>query len=204
MRKGIAGIIIAAIIAVIGITVYRSMPGKNAGQTASGNAMSVMAADNSSTITDSSKPSTVNEVSSDTSVYCVGCGSSDATVASSCADCNSSASSSTVACSDCDASFRIITAEEAKKMIDEEEVTIVDVRRQDEYDNGHIKDAILIPNESIGDTAPDDLPDKDATILVYCRTGIRAKEASGKLADLGYTNVYDIGGIVDWPYETEK
>lgn len=175
MRKGITGIIIAAIIAVIGITVYRSMPGKNAGQTASGNAMSVMAAENDSTMNDSSEPSTVNKVSADT-----------------------------VACSDCDASFRIITAKEAKKMIDEEEVTIVDVRRQDEYDNGHINDAILVPNESIKDTAPEDLPDKDATILVYCRTGIRAKEASGKLADLGYTNIYDIGGIVDWPYETEK
>ena len=100
--------------------------------------------------------------------------------------------------------FQIIAADEAKKMMDEGNVTIVDVRRQDEYDAGHIKDAILIPNESIGDTAPAELPDKDAVLLVYCRTGIRAKEASQKLADLGYTHVYDFGGITDWPYDIVK
>ena len=100
--------------------------------------------------------------------------------------------------------FQIITAEDAKKMMDEGNVTIVDVRRQDEYDAGHVKGAILVSNESIGSTAPEALPGKDAVLLVYCRTGIRAADASQKLADLGYTHVYDFGGIQDWPYETEK
>lgn len=101
-------------------------------------------------------------------------------------------------------SFEVITAEEAKKMMEEGGVTIVDVRRQDEYDAGHIKNAILVPNESIGKTDPEALPDKDAVLLVYCRTGRRSRDASQKLADLGYTRVYDFGGITDWPYETEK
>lgn len=101
-------------------------------------------------------------------------------------------------------SFQIISQEKAKQMIDSGNVIIVDVRRQDEYDAGHIPGAILIPNESINDTAPKDLPDKDAVLLIYCRTGIRAKDTSQKLSDLGYTQVYDIGGIVDWTYETER
>ncbi len=101
-------------------------------------------------------------------------------------------------------SFQIISAEEAKSMMDDGNVTIVDVRRQDEYDAGHIPNAILIPNESIGNTEIVELPNKDAVILVYCRTGVRAKEAAGKLADLGYTNIYDFGGITTWPYDTVK
>lgn len=105
-------------------------------------------------------------------------------------------------------SFQIISAEEAKKMMDEGNVTIVDVRRQDEYDAEHVKGAILVPNESIESgnnaIAPKELPDKDAVLLVYCRTGIRAAEASQKLVDMGYTNVYDFGGIVDWPYDKES
>ncbi|NCB32882.1 MAG: rhodanese-like domain-containing protein [Erysipelotrichia bacterium] len=102
------------------------------------------------------------------------------------------------------AAFQIISAEEAKSMMDSSETVIVDVRRQDEYDAGHIENAMLIPNESIGNTAPTELADKDAVILVYCRTGIRARDASQKLADLGYTNVYDFGGISTWPFETVK
>lgn len=102
------------------------------------------------------------------------------------------------------ASFQIIDYKKAKVMMDKGGVTIVDVRRQDEYDAGHIKDAILVPNESIGKTELKALPDKNAVLLVYCRTGIRAKDASQKLANLGYKNVYDFGGIVDWPYEKVK
>ena len=102
------------------------------------------------------------------------------------------------------ASFQVIKPEEAKKMMDAGGVIIVDVRRQDEYDAGHIPNAILIPNESIGNTEIVELPNKDAVILVYCRTGVRAKEAAGKLADLGYTNIYDFGGITTWPYDTVK
>ena len=75
---------------------------------------------------------------------------------------------------------------------------IVDVRRQDEYDNGHIAGAILIPNERIGTSQPDSLKDLDQIILVYCRTGNRSKQAAQKLADMGYTNVYEFGGINTW------
>lgn len=98
--------------------------------------------------------------------------------------------------------YHKITAEEAKKMMDGQQVTIVDVRRQDEYEESHVPGAILVPNESIGDEAPEQLPDKDATLLVYCRTGVRSEQASKKLVGLGYKNVYDFGGINDWPYDT--
>ena len=78
---------------------------------------------------------------------------------------------------------------------------IVDVRREDEYAKGHIPGAILIPNESIGTEQPSELPDLDQIILVYCRSGRRSKEASQKLADIGYKNVYEFGGIIDWTGE---
>ena len=100
--------------------------------------------------------------------------------------------------------YEIITAEKAKEMMDAGNVTIVDVRRLDEYNAGHIKGAILLPNETLTQNATSTLLDKNATILVYCRTGIRAKQASQKLIDLGYTKVYDFGGFVDWPYGTVK
>lgn len=105
---------------------------------------------------------------------------------------------------DSDGAYHKISAKEAKEMIDGGEVTIVDVRTEDEYAETHIPDAILVPNETIGDEAPAALPDKDAVLLVYCRTGVRSKEASDKLVDLGYQNVYDFGGIVDWEYETVR
>ena len=78
---------------------------------------------------------------------------------------------------------------------------VVDVRRQDEFDAGHIPGAICIPNESITDTQPAELPDLNQVILVYCRTGRRSKEASQKLFDMGYKNVFEFGGIVDWTGE---
>ena len=81
---------------------------------------------------------------------------------------------------------------------------IVDVRRQDEYNEGHIPGAVLIPNESITDKQPEELPDLDRIILVYCRSGRRSKEASQKLADMGYTNVYEFGGINTWQGEIVK
>lgn len=98
--------------------------------------------------------------------------------------------------------YRKITAEEAKKMIDEGGVTVVDVRREGEYKAGHIPGSILVPNETIEEEAAEALPDKDAVLLVHCRTGIRSKQASDKLVKLGYKHIYDFGGIVDWPYET--
>ncbi len=98
-----------------------------------------------------------------------------------------------------------ITQEEAKRIMDSGEKHIVlDVREQDEFDEGHIPGAILIPYTEIEDKAEEMLPDKDAQILVYCRSGRRSKIASESLANLGYTNVKEFGGIIDWSYEVEK
>ena len=102
------------------------------------------------------------------------------------------------------AEYRSITQDEAKKMMDEQNVIILDVREKDEYDSGHIKDAVLLPVGSINkETAAEVIPDKDSVVLVYCRSGNRSKTASQALADLGYTNVYEFGGIITWQYETE-
>ena len=98
--------------------------------------------------------------------------------------------------------YRRISQEEAKRMMAVDDGHIIaDVRRQDEYDAGHIPGAILIPNESIGTEQPEQLPDKNQIILVYCRSGRRSKEAAQKLADMGYTNLYEFGGIIDWTGE---
>ena len=78
---------------------------------------------------------------------------------------------------------------------------VVDVRRQEEYDEGHIPGAILIPNESIETERPEELPDLYQIILIYCRSGRRSKEAAQKLADMGYVNIYEFGGIIDWEYD---
>ena len=103
------------------------------------------------------------------------------------------------------ASYKQITQEEAKEMMAKDDGhIIVDVRRQDEYDEGHIPGAVLIPNESITDKRPEELPDLDQIILVYCRSGRRSKEASQKLADIGYTCVYEFGGINTWTGEIVK
>jgi len=82
-------------------------------------------------------------------------------------------------------------------------VAVVDVRTAEEYAEAHIPGAILLPNEDIGDTAPEQLPVLDAEILIYCRSGNRSAQAAKKLVALGYTNVSDFGGMIDWPYETE-
>ena len=96
-----------------------------------------------------------------------------------------------------------IDQETAKEMMAKDDGhIIVDVRRQDEYDTGHIPGAICIPNESIETTPPEQLNDFDQIILVYCRSGRRSKEAAQKLADMGYRNVYEFGGIIDWTGET--
>ena len=103
------------------------------------------------------------------------------------------------------AMYEQITAEEAKKIMDSgEEHIILDTREQDEFDEGHIPGAILIPYTEIENRAEDELPDKDKLILVYCRSGRRSKIAAESLAKLGYTNVKEFGGIIDWPYEVEK
>ena len=103
------------------------------------------------------------------------------------------------------AMYQQITAEEAKKIMDSgEEHIILDTREQDEFNEGHIPGAILIPYTEIENKAEEMLPDKDAQILVYCRSGRRSKIASESLAKLGYTNVKEFGGIIDWPYEVVK
>ena len=100
------------------------------------------------------------------------------------------------------AAYKQISQEEAKEMMSRDDGhVIVDVRRQDEYDAGHIPGAILIPNESIGCDSPEALPDYDQIILIYCRTGNRSKQASEKLAAMGYTNIYEFGGINTWTGE---
>ena len=101
--------------------------------------------------------------------------------------------------------YRKISAQDAKARIDSgDEVIIVDVRTEEEYESGHIPDAVLIPNETITNKKPEQLPDLDAEILVYCRSGNRSAQAAKKLIAMGYTNVYDFGGILDWPYEIVK
>jgi len=98
---------------------------------------------------------------------------------------------------------RVLTPEEAYAMITgEDPVVVVDVRTAEEYAQRHIPGAILVPNEEIGDRQPDLLPIKNAKILLYCRTGNRSAQALQKLQAMGYTQVWDFGGIVDWPYET--
>ena len=98
-----------------------------------------------------------------------------------------------------------ITAEEAKTIMDTEtDYIIIDARTQQEFDEGHIEGAILIPEYEIAERAEKELPDKDQLILVYCRSGRRSKIASGELVNLGYTNVKEFGGIIDWPYEIVK
>ena len=97
-----------------------------------------------------------------------------------------------------------ITAEEAKQIIDTEECYIIlDVRTQEEYDQGHIPGAILIPDTEIKAKAENVLTDKEQMILVYCRSGRRSKLAAETLVELGYTNIKEFGGIIDWPYEVE-
>ena len=102
-------------------------------------------------------------------------------------------------------SYQQITQEAAKEMMDTQEVVLLDVREQHEYDSGHIPGAVLLPVGTITeDTAAAVINDLDTVVLVYCRSGNRSKTASQALVDLGYTNVYEFGGINDWPYEVES
>jgi len=97
-----------------------------------------------------------------------------------------------------------ITAEEAKQIMDSEEgYIILDVRTQEEYDQGHIPGATQISHEEIAEKAEKVLTDKEQLILVYCRSGRRSKIAAEALVELGYTNIKEFGGIIDWPYEVE-
>ena len=100
--------------------------------------------------------------------------------------------------------YKSISQQEAKQMMDSGNVLVLDVREQDEYSTGHIGGAVLLPVGTINaDTASKVIPSKDTTVLVYCRSGNRSKKASATLAKLGYTNIYEIGGITTWPYGVE-
>lgn len=98
--------------------------------------------------------------------------------------------------------YHKISAEEAHDMMQKDPVIIVDVRQPSEYAKGHVPGAILLPDDKIESKAKEALPDKEKTILVYCRSGRRSKAAAEHLIRMGYTHVYDFGGILDWPYET--
>ena len=101
--------------------------------------------------------------------------------------------------------YEQITAEQAKNIMDtEKDYVIIDARTEEEFAEGHIENAILIPEYEIATRAEKELPDKEQLILVYCRSGRRSKIASEELVKLGYTNVKEFGGIIDWPYETVK
>ena len=111
-----------------------------------------------------------------------------------------------VGCSDGgSATYEQISGAEAKALMDSESgYIIIDARTQEEYDQGRIPGAILIPEYEIADRAEKELPDKDQLILVYCRSGRRSKIAAEELVKLGYTNVKEFGGIIDWEYETVR
>ena len=101
-------------------------------------------------------------------------------------------------------SYEQITQEEAKQIMDTTNgYILLDTRTREEYDQSHIPGALLIPHTEIAERAEEELPDKDQLILVYCRSGNRSKQASEILAELGYTNVKEFGGIHTWPYEVE-
>lgn len=103
-----------------------------------------------------------------------------------------------------EAVYMNINAQEAKKIMDtQENYIILDVRTQEEFDEKHIPGAVLIPNYEISQKAEEILTDKNRLILVYCRSGRRSKLAAEELVKLGYTNIREFGGIIDWPYETE-
>ena len=101
-------------------------------------------------------------------------------------------------------SYRSLTPQEAKELLDAGDAVLVDVRTREEYEQSHIPEAIWIDNASIQDAPPEALPDLEAEILLYCRSGVRSKQAAEKLVAMGYRNVFDIGGIQDWPYEVEQ
>ena len=104
-----------------------------------------------------------------------------------------------------EAVYMQISAEEAKNLMDtEKDYVILDVRTQEEYDQGHIPGAVVIPHTEISARAEEELPRKEQMLLVYCRSGNRSKQAARALAELGYTDIREFGGILDWPYEVVK
>ncbi len=108
-----------------------------------------------------------------------------------------------IGCTNSSSNYQTINAQSAKDMMENQDVEIIDVREESEYQAGHIPGAQLIPLSTIqsGNSA---LPSKEKTLLIYCRSGNRSAKAAKKFVKLGYQHVYDFGGIIDWPYEIEK
>jgi len=102
-------------------------------------------------------------------------------------------------------SYMRINAEKAKEMMENlEEFVLLDARTEEEFSEGHIPGAIVIPHDEIFERAEAEIPEKDVPVFVYCRSGNRSKTASKALFDLGYSEIYEFGGIIDWPYEIEQ
>ena len=121
-----------------------------------------------------------------------------------CVSCNRSTENS-ISSENSAQAYEQISGAEAKALMDSESgYVIIDARTQEEYDQGHIPGAILIPEYEIADRAEKELPDKDQLILVYCRSGRRSKIAAEELVKLGYTNIKEFGGIIDWKYDIVK
>ena len=98
-----------------------------------------------------------------------------------------------------------INAEKAKEMMENlDEFVLLDARSEEEFSEGHIPGAIVIPHEEVSERAEAEIPEKDVPVFVYCRSGRRSKIAAEELVSLGYSEVYEFGGIIDWPYEIEK
>ena len=98
-----------------------------------------------------------------------------------------------------------ISQKKAKEMMENlEEFVLLDARTEEEFSEGHIPGAVLIPHYEVSEKAEEKIPEKDVPVLVYCRSGNRSKTASKALVDLGYSEVYEFGGIIDWPYEIEQ
>ena len=101
------------------------------------------------------------------------------------------------------AEYRKITADQAKEKMDETaDWVLLDVRTDEEFKEAHIENAILIPDDEISSRVETEIPNKNTIIFIYCRSGRRSANAAYEMIDMGYTNVYDFGGIIDWPYET--
>ena len=100
--------------------------------------------------------------------------------------------------------YHKISPREAKERMEAGGATVVDVRTAEEYGESHIPGAVLVPLDTIGSQRPAALPETGAELLIYCRSGVRSKAAAEQLAALGYQQVYDFGGIIDWPYETVR
>lgn len=100
------------------------------------------------------------------------------------------------------AEARLITPQDAKARLEQESgIIVVDVRTQEEYDQGHLRASVLVPLDDLAALAPEKLPEKDAVLFLYCRSGRRSALAAQQLVSMGYTQVYDLGGILGWPYE---